>query len=530
MNRPNRLRTVAARALGVLLSCAVSSPAFAQTSAPQWTGTWSAAPAVTGDPGFDNQTIRQIVHTSIGGTAARLRFSNLFGTQPVTIGNVHLAQRASGAQTVAATDRVATFNGQSYVTIPAGNSVSSDTIAFPVPTLGDIAVSIHVPSKTPPNSTGHVAGLQDVYIAPGDASGDASFAGGVANAAGERSYYFLTNVDVVNAGATGAVVTFGASITDGLSSAPNTNGRWPNRLAGRLIGAGMNVGVLNQGISGNNFFSDGAASGQAGLTRFGRDVLQQANVKWVIVSDDAVNNLIGGDPPTAQRLVDAFRELIAQAHAANVKIICSTLTPFQGVSRWTPGIENTRQAVNAFLRDKSSGCDGLLDQALALGGAGIGASAFAAAFNSGDNLHPNDAGMQAIADAANLGWFAALPAVRAPSGCGRLAPGEGLLVGQTLASCDGRFSLTLGRDGYLAIVVNGAAIWSSSAAGAPGVAMRFAEDGALSLYNANGARVWQSTKTDAAGYAYMQRDGNLVVYSTAGKPVWATGTATGAAQ
>ncbi|MDR5736400.1 MULTISPECIES: GDSL-type esterase/lipase family protein [unclassified Caballeronia] len=507
-----------------------SSAAFAQNSAPQWTGTWSAAPAVTSDPGFDNQTIRQIVHTSIGGSAARLRFSNLFGAQPVTIGDVHLAERASGAQTVAATDRVATFNGQAYVTIPAGGSVLSDAIAFAVPTLGDIAVSVHVPSKTPPNSTGHVAALQDVYIAPGDVSGDASFAGGVANAAGERSYYFLTNVDVVNAGATGAVVAFGASITDGIASAPNTNGRWPDRLAERLIGAGMNVGVLNQGISGNNFFSDGGATGQAGLARFGRDALQQANVKWVIVSDDAVNNLISGNPPTAERLIDAYRLLIAQAHAANVRMICSTLTPFQGVSRWTPGIENTRQAVNAFLRDKSSGCDGLLDQAVAVGGAGIGASAFAPAFNSGDNLHPNDAGLQAIADAANLGWFAALPTVRAPSGCGRLAPGEGLLAGQTLASCDGRFSLTLGRDGYLAIVFDGGPIWSSGAFGAPGVVVRFAEDGTLSLYNANGARVWQTTKTSAPGYAYMQRDGNLVVYSQAGTPVWATGTVTGRAQ
>lgn len=525
MDTANRLRRLVAPAFCALLSCVEASPALAQTGAPLWTGTWSAAPAITSDPGFDNQTIRQIVHTSIGGTAVRLRFSNLFGSQPVTLGNVHVAQRASGAQTVAATDRAATFNGQSYVTIPAGGSVVSDTVAFQAPVLGDVAVSFHVPSKTPPNSTGHPAGLQDVYIAPGDVSGDASFAGGVANAAGGPSYYFLTNLDVVNAGATGAVVAFGASITDGLASTPNTNRRWPNRLAERLIAAGMNVGVLNQGISGNNFFSDGDSSGQAGLTRFQRDVLQQANVKWVIVSDDAVNNLIGGNPPTAQRLSGAFEQLISQAHAAHVKVICSTLTPFEGIARWTPAIEDTRQAVNAFLRDPSNGCDGVLDQAAALGGPGDASIAYASAFNSGDDLHPNDAGLLAIADAANLDWFAGLPAVRAPSGCGRLAPGEGLSIGQTLASCDGRFTLTLGRDGFLAIVYEGAAIWSTSDAGAPGVEMRFEEDGTLSLFDSNGARVWQSGKTDVAvGYAYMQRDGNLVVYSTAGKPVWATGT------
>lgn len=159
-------RACIALALVVFLSWPDASHYFAQgviTNAP-WTGTWSTAPAVTPDRGFDNQTIRHIVHTSIGGTAARLGFSNLYGTQPLTIGNVHIARRSRGAAAIAGTDRPVTFGGRSYVTIPAGGAVQSDAVAFAVPALADLAVSFHIPSKTPPNSTGHIDAMQDVYL------------------------------------------------------------------------------------------------------------------------------------------------------------------------------------------------------------------------------------------------------------------------------------------------------------------------------------------------------------------------------
>lgn len=152
------LRRFPGLALVVFLSWPDTSHYFAQgviTDAP-WTGTWSVAPSVTADSGFDNQTIRHIVHTSIGGTAARLTFSNLFGSQPVIIADVHIAQRARGTRTMAGTDRPVTFEGQSYVTIPAGAAVQSDAVAFQVPALVDIAVSFHIPSQTPPGSTVHV--------------------------------------------------------------------------------------------------------------------------------------------------------------------------------------------------------------------------------------------------------------------------------------------------------------------------------------------------------------------------------------
>lgn len=507
--------------VGLLAMAALGSVAPSVFAQSQWTGTWSIAPSVASDEGFDNQTIRHIVHTSIGGTAARVTLSNRYGTQPVTIGDVHLARRAHGANTAGGTDRPVTFSGQSYVTIPAGGSVRSDAVAFDVPALADLAVSLHVPSRTPPHSTGHDLGLQDVYIAPGDVSGDAAFAGGVANAAGGQSVYFLTGIDVMNAAATGAVVAFGASITDGLGTTPNANRRWPNRLAVRLARAGMTVGVLSEAISGNDFFTDQA--GQAGLTRFARDVIEQANVKWVIVSDEAVNNLIHADAPTAQQLEDAYRRVIGRAHAAQLGVICSTLTPFEGIAEWTPAIEASRAQINAFLRDRAgSGCDHVLDQAEATGDAG-NQSAYAPAFDSGDHLHPNDAGAQAIANAADPDWFAALPHVNAPGACGRLAAGEGFGVGGSLAACSGGVTLTVRDDGYLVAMQNGAVAWSSQSAGAPGAEVRMQDDGNLALYDRKGTRVWQTgTSGHPGAVALIQKDGHLVIYAANGTALWSS--------
>ncbi|HEY2019637.1 GDSL-type esterase/lipase family protein [Paraburkholderia sp.] len=342
--------------------------------------------------------MRQIVHTSIGGSAVRVQLSNLYGSEPLVIGNVHVALRDRGAMTVASSTRMVTFGGQQSVTLPAGTSIASDPVPFDAQPLADIAVSVYLPGTTPPQPTGHDGSLQDVYVAPGNIGADPSFTGFSTNPAGQ-AYYFLTNVDVQNAHATGAVVAFGASITEGAASTSNANRRWTNDLSVRLFNAGMVVGVLNEGISGNNFFTDGA--GQAGLNRFARDALAQPGVKWIIVSDDAVNNLNTNTPSSAQDLIGAFQQLIARAHGAHVKIVCSTLTPFRGTPYWTSAIETTREQVNAFVLSPSSGCDAVLDQARAVSDPANPAS-FLPAFNSGDNLHPNDAGMQAIANALDL--------------------------------------------------------------------------------------------------------------------------------
>lgn len=504
-------------ALVVLMILPDTTHYFAQgiVSAAPWVGSWSVAPSVTDDPGFNNQTVRQIVRTSIGGTSARIRVSNLFGTAPIVIGNARIARRTRGQQTVTGSDRAITFGGQPNVTVPVGASMVSDAVAFQVPALADVAISLYLPQQTPPRSTGHVDGLQDVYIAPGDVSADPAFSGGTANSAGGQSYYFLTNLDVQNPAATGAVVAFGASITDGLASRANTNRRWPNRLAIRLQRAGMTVGVLNQGISGNDFFTDDA--GQAGLRRFDRDVLQQAGVKWVVISDDAVNNLLRDPPATSTQLIGALRQLIDRAHRANVKVICSTLTPFNA----SPEIESTRQEVNAFVQDSSSGCDAVLDQASAVGDPADPAN-FLPGYNSGDNLHPNEAGLQAIANAMDLEALAALPPIQAPSACGQLAPGQGIARGQRLTSCDSRTSLNMQADGDLTISQAGTAIWSAGTGGSASAELRMQENGNLVAFDSNGVPVWESgTSGHPGAYAYMQDDGSLAIYASNGV-IWAS--------
>ena len=203
------------------------------------------------------------------------------------------------------------------------------------------------------------------------------------------SYLYLSNLDVLNPNAEGAVVTLGASITDGFQQGPpGNNRRWPNDLAVRLVNANRVVGVLNQGIS-----ADGVANA---LSRLDRDVLSQPNVKWVIFSDNPINDL-GGGRGTAQTEIDGIKAMMAKAHAQGVKWLCSTLTPFLPAE---PG----RTSVNDFIRGAGSGCDGIVDQDTATHDPAA-PMRWNAAFNSGDSLHPNVAGLQAIADAVDLALF-----------------------------------------------------------------------------------------------------------------------------
>lgn len=385
-----------ASALSVTAACLSVGPMEHLARAATWTGTWSVSPQSSSTT-FAQQTLRQVVHTSISGTAARIQLSNAFGTQPVTIADVHIAQRSSGSSIVAGTDKTVTFGGQSSTTIAVGDVAVSDAVAFPVTALSDVAVSLYLPSGAG-SATSHQLGNATNYVASGDVSGDAT----LSNPQTNQSYYFLVNLDVQNPLATGAVVALGASITDGYQSTFDANERWPNDLASRVVDAGVTIGVLNQGISGNALLTDGA--GQSAIHRFSRDVLSQPGVRWVIVSDDPINDLGSGNPPTSDQLIAGLQQLIASAHASGLKYLCSTLTPFQGASYWTPTGETGREAINAFLRSASSGCDGIVDQDTATHDPSA-PTQYLPAYDSGDHLHPNDLGYQAIANAVDLTLF-----------------------------------------------------------------------------------------------------------------------------
>jgi lysophospholipase L1-like esterase len=210
----------------------------------------------------------------------------------------------------------------------------------------------------------------------------------LAGAQTNTSWHFLSNLDVVNPSAEGAVVTLGASITDGFYQATDSNRRWPNDLAVRLVMGNRTIGVLNQGISG-----DGVANA---VTRFDRDVLSQPNVRWVIFSDNAINDL-GGGRATAQQDIDRMKTMIARAHDRGVKFLCSTLTPH------VPS-EPGRSTINAFIRSQESGCDGIVDQDTATHDPAA-PTRWLRALDNGDGLHPNTAGLQAIADSVDFAVF-----------------------------------------------------------------------------------------------------------------------------
>jgi lysophospholipase L1-like esterase len=363
-----------------------------------WVGTWGAPPQDCGGGiGLNGQTLRHIVHTSIGGTAARVQISNAFGSQPLVVGDVHVANRTSNDSIDMSTDRSVTFGGQSSVTIAAGDTATSDSVAFAVAPLSDVAVSLYFPQATG-NETCHQSGLQTGYIASGDVSANASLPGAQTNG----DYHFLMGLDVQNSTAAGAVVTLGASITCGIASAQDANRRWPDDLAVRLNMAGYTVGVLNKGISGNQLLVDG--SGQSALNRFQRDVVSQSGVKWVVFADDPINDL-GDSHPTGDQLIAGAMQLMGMAHQAGIKFLCATLTPFQGAGYWSATEEMGRGQYDAFVTGANSGCDGVIDMDTATHDP-ANPTVYLPAYDSGDHLHPNTDGLQAMANAVDLTLFA----------------------------------------------------------------------------------------------------------------------------
>ncbi|MEU9961088.1 SGNH/GDSL hydrolase family protein [Streptomyces sp. NPDC050982] len=417
----------------LLLGAALTSPASAQAPAPTtWTGTWGTAPTTvpkTDTTTFHDQTVRQIVHTSIGGTALRIRLSNEFGKQPLEIGEVHVARRAPGTDEPTidpATDRQLTFSGKSSVSIPAGAPALSDPVTLRVPARSDLVVSLHLPGSTP-GSTVNSFAAQRSYIAAGNVTGETRIE---PQSVTER-WYFLTGVSVraTSAGpaATGkasAAVALGDSIT--ADTTLGTDHRWTDYLAQRLQGPDgprHPVGVLNKGISGNRLLHDpnppagnpaeayAAYFGESGLKRFDRDVAAQPGVRDVLVLL-GVNDLghPGNIAPlsekvTGQDLIDGHRQLIARAHERGLRIYGATITPFKNdtLGFYTPENAAARRTFNHWLRT-SGEYDGVIDFDAALRDP-ADPERLLAAYDSGDHLHTNDAGREAMARAVPLRFF-----------------------------------------------------------------------------------------------------------------------------
>jgi lysophospholipase L1-like esterase len=289
-------------------------------------------------------------------------------------------------------------------TIAAGAIVVSDPIDLTVTAGSDLAVDLYVPGDTAASGspvTMHTGANQTSYVS---VSGNFSGAESLPVAATTPSWFLLARVEVVAPAATGAIVALGDSITDGSRSTPNTNNRWPDLLAKRLAQAGgPKLAVLNAGIAGNRVLLDNA--GPNALARFDRDVLAQTGVTHVIVME-GINDIGQGrsNPiPSAADLIAAHRQLIVRAHARGLKIVGATLTPFEGAGYWTPEGEAKRATLNEWIRTGRE-YDGVIDFDAAVRDPNR-PTMFLPQYQSGDNLHPSDAGYQAMASAIDLSLF-----------------------------------------------------------------------------------------------------------------------------
>ena len=402
----SRLTLKQAAAAGLLCSMAASLPARAASDV-QWVDAWAAAPDSAGPP-LSAQTVRQIVRTSIGGSSVRIRLSNLFGTAPVTIGPVHLARHGSGSAIRPDTDHVLRFAGKPTVTIAPGADVLSDPIALPLAALDEIAVSLYLPAGAKA-STVHGDGMQTAFITPGNAVAAASFPTGKTSGAG----FFLTDVEVAAGAEARTIVAIGDSVTDGHGSGRDHNARWTDAFAERLQAdpALASIAVANAGISGIRLLKDGPI-GPSMLARFDRDVLDKPGLAWVVL-DAGLNDIGLSDDPdspadnvSAQQIIDGMKTLIARAHARGISIIGATLLPYAGAEdplRYSAAGEAKRQALNAWIRGAGA-FDAVVDfEAVTRDPAQP--DRLLPAFDSGDHIHPNDAGYQAMAASISLRLF-----------------------------------------------------------------------------------------------------------------------------
>ncbi|GHI04311.1 GDSL family lipase [Streptomyces cellostaticus] len=419
-----RLRALLSLPLTALVSALAPAPA-AHGATDTFIGTWAAPPTAvpaTDSTVYEDQTLRQKVHTSVAGGSLRVRFTNEFGTSPLVIGEVHAARPATAGPATAidpGTDRVLRFDGSSSTTLQPGTQRWSDPIKLPTTAGGDLVISLYLPQRTPADTV-HSSAYQRNFVANGDVTGKPD----LTPASTTTSWHFLSGVAVNSSSGTAdsALVTLGDSITDGEHTQADTNHRWPDLLAERLRRDRQlaGTGVVNAGIGGNRLLRDpnpapgspaesfAAYFGESGLKRFDRDVLGQPGARAVTVllgvNDLGQPGLVApaSEEVTAPELIKGYQQLIQRAHQHGLKIFGATITPFEGdtLGYYTPQRGATRQAVNDWIRT-SGAFDGVMDFDAAVRDPDR-PGRLLPAYNSGDGLHPNDAGMTAMAQAFPL--------------------------------------------------------------------------------------------------------------------------------
>lgn len=404
---------------GRRLRCTLSTAAFclllptltaaAQSAPPaRWVGTWATAPyrADRDVPTVVDSTLRQIVHTSIPGKELRVRFTNEFGTEALRIDAATVALSSDGSSVDSGSLHALTFGGEPSISIPPGALAVSDPVNMATPAFANLAISTYLPLQQISDASYHGDAAQDSYIETGN-----QVSAPTLNAPTTiRSWYFIKGVDVEpTTPKAAAVIAFGDSITDGAYATENENHRWPDFLAQRLHNdpKTAELSVLNEGIGGNRVLRDG--TGPSALARFDRDVVAQPGAKYVIVLE-SINDIgrlhRANDPEdnvTAQDLEQGLAQLVARAHEHGLKIFGATLTPYQGAGYSTEKGEQIREAINEWIRTSGT-FDGVIDFEKATRDPN-NPLVYAQAYDSGDHLHPKDAGYAAMANSIDLSLF-----------------------------------------------------------------------------------------------------------------------------
>jgi len=419
-------------ALALLLCCSVC---WAQTPDSSrnlhWVSTWGAAqqlaaetlpvwvvppPREPNEPpprpllppypsSFQDETVRMIVRSSVGGDRLRLTLSNALGQSEVSIGAVHVALRERGSTIVTETDRAVTFGGKASLSVQPGTLVVSDPVELAVPPLTELAVSLYLPNETPGVTT-HEFALNTTYVVAGNAAAAAS----LANPRTNFTYFWLTGVEVLASTDVGAIVALGDSITDGVTTTFDAHRAWPALLAAKLqsTAATRTWAVINAGISGNRVRRD--VIGRSALGRFDRDVLARPGVEWLVLFE-GINNITWSALPavpdseraTADGVIETLEQIVDRAHARGIKVMGGTLMPMGGLWLHNAETEAMRQAVNEWIRTNTK-----LDAVADFDAATRDPRAperLRPELDSGDHIHPNDAGNAAMADAVDTASF-----------------------------------------------------------------------------------------------------------------------------
>ncbi|HEY3854266.1 MAG TPA: SGNH/GDSL hydrolase family protein [Verrucomicrobiae bacterium] len=388
--------------LAMALVCLARQKSFAANE--RWVATWGCAPQLVEQrnlpppPGLAGNTLRQVVHVTIGGKRLRARFSNAFGDGSMTLAEVHFALSAGGGAIQANTDLALKFHGVSSVTIPPEEMVWSDAFDFNLAAMTNVAMTICF-GKVPAAITGHPGSRATSYLFPGDAGTAANMPGAVTT----QHWYVLTGIDTVADDSAAAVIVLGDSITDGRGSTTDGNNRWPDDLAQRLLTNKLpsRIAVINEGIGGNAVLSGGL--GPTAMARFDRDVLEQRGAKWIVVFEGVNDISASRDASVATNLIAAYGKFIDKSRAKGLKVFGATITPFGRSQYSSPEHEAARKTVNDWIR-ASGRFDAVIDFDAAVRDPSEPANLLPV-YDTGDNLHLNPSGYRAMADAMDLKLF-----------------------------------------------------------------------------------------------------------------------------